>query len=70
MMGRKASTTYHLIILKAVRHSHNLSHILPESQFLQRFRDVLARDGLFGVFLGDLVGFGGDHGDELDAAFD
>lgn len=31
---------------------------------------MLARDGLLRVLLRDVVGFGGDHGDELDAALD
>lgn len=31
---------------------------------------MLARDRLLGILLGDFVGLGGDHGDELDAALD
>ena len=68
--GKQGTTTHHLIILETVRHRHDFLHILPETQLLERFRDVFARDRLLGVLLGDLVGFGGDHGDELDAALD
>jgi hypothetical protein len=31
---------------------------------------MFAGDCLFGVLFGDFVGFGGDEGDEFDAAFD
>lgn len=62
--------THHLTSLKLIRHRHQLRHILAKIEVLQGFGDVLARDGFLGVFLGDVVGFGGDHGDELDAALD
>jgi hypothetical protein len=44
-------------------------NVVAKIQFLQGSLDVFARYGLFGVFFGDLVGLGGDKGDELNAAF-
>lgn len=66
----KRKATHHLTRLELVRNRHNLLHILAEPKVFEGLRDVLARDRLLGVFLGDFVGFGGDHGDELDAALD
>lgn len=68
--GKEGGWTHHLSILELIRNRHDLLHVIPESELLEGFRDVLARDGLFGVFLCDLVGFGGDHGNEFDAALD
>jgi hypothetical protein len=44
-------------------------NVVAKIQFLQGSLDVFACYGLFGVFFGDLVGLGGDEGDELNAAF-
>lgn len=62
--------THNLARFELVRDSQHLWHVLRETELLEGLGDVLAGDGLLGVLLGDLVGFGGDHGDELDAALD
>lgn len=52
------------------RHRQHLRHILGKAQLTQGLVDVFGRDRLLGLALGDLVGLGGDEGDELDAAVD
>jgi len=49
--------------------SQHLFHILGKSQLLQRLIDVFNRDCLLLLLLRDLVGFGGDEGDEFNTAF-
>ena len=44
--------------------------VLAETQGVEGFADVVARDGLLGLLLRDVVGLGRDEGDELNAAFD
>ena len=56
----------HLLVL--LRRLQDGGHVITKTQLLQRLGDVVARDGLLGLLLGDLVGLGGDEGDELDAA--
>jgi len=59
-----------LALLEAARHLEQIRHVFAESQLLECLGDVLTGDGLLGVLFRDLVGFGGYHCDELDAAFD
>jgi len=44
-------------------------HVVAKVEFLERCFDVLACNRLLRVLFGNLVGFGRDEGDELDAAF-
>jgi len=44
-------------------------HIIGEAKLLECFGDVVAGNRLLGLLFGDLVGFGGDEGDEFDTAF-
>jgi len=48
---------------------HNIIHILPETQLLQRFSNMLASNRLLAFFLANLVCLRRDERDELDAAF-
>ena len=43
--------------------------VLGEPELVEGLDDVVARDGLLGLLLRDLVRLGADEGDELDAAF-
>jgi hypothetical protein len=61
--------TYLLLLLVVLRDFEDGWNVVTKIEFFQRSLDVFARYGLFGVFLGDLVGLGGDEGDELNAAF-
>ena len=61
--------TYLLLLLIVLRDFEDGWNVVAKIQFLQGSLDVFARYGLFGVFFGDLVGLGGDEGDELYAAF-
>ena len=45
-------------------------YVLREPQLSECLVDVVGRYSLLGFFLGNLVGFGGDEGDEFDAAVD
>jgi len=45
-------------------------HVVAKVELLEGGLDMLAGDRLLGVLFGDFVGFGGDEGDELDAALD
>lgn len=56
-----------LVLLCRLQHG---GHVVREAKLLQRLGDVVAGDGLLGLLLRDLVGLGGDEGDELDAALD
>ena len=44
--------------------------VLAETQGVEGFADVVARDGLLGLLLGDVVGLGRDKGDKLDTTLD
>lgn len=65
---RKQRQTYLLRLLMLRRRLQHGRHVVRKAQLLQRLGDVVAGDGLLGLLLGDLVGLGGDEGDELDAA--
>lgn len=57
-------------LLHLPRTRQHLPHILGEAQLLQCLIDMLCCDGFFGLALRNLVGLGGNEGDELDAAID
>lgn len=50
-------------------HGQYFGNVITETEITKRFLDVLAGDGLLCFLLADVVGFGGNQGDELDAAF-
>ena len=56
-----------LVLLRRLQHGR---HVITKAQLLERLGNVVAGDGLLGLLLGDLVGLGGDEGDELDVALD
>lgn len=61
--------TYLLLFLVVLRDVEDRRHILAKVELFQRCLDVLAGYCLLCVLFGDLIGFGGNKRDELDAAF-
>jgi hypothetical protein len=61
--------TYLLLLLVILRDIKDRGHVVAEAELLQRSLDVLASYCLLRVLLGNLVGFGGNECDELNAAF-
>lgn len=58
----------HLLVL--LRGLEDGGDVVGGAELLEGLCDVVAGDCLLGLLLGDLVGLGGDEGDELDAALD
>ena len=58
------------LLFLLARNRQHLLDILGKAQLLQRRGDMFWRDGLLALALHGVVGFGGDHGDELNAAVD
>lgn len=56
----------HLLVFSSCFEYHG--HVVGEAKLLESFGDVITCDGLLRLLLGDLVCFGRDEGDELDAA--
>lgn len=44
--------------------------VISKTKLIKGLRDMIARNGLLGVLLRDIVGLGGDKGDEFDTALD
>ena len=68
-MGLRHAKAYLLLLLVVVGHLENGGHVVAKVELLEGGLDVLAGYRLLGVLFGNLVGLGGDEGDELDAAF-
>jgi hypothetical protein len=68
--GMGCSGPYLLCLLVVCSNVEDGGHVLAKVELLEGGLDVFAGDCLFGVLFGNLVGFGGNEGDELDAALD
>ena len=66
----KKPQTYHLARLELIGHAEQFGHIFRETEIFQRLGHMFASYSLLRLFLGDLVRFGGDHGDEFDTTLD
>lgn len=61
--------TYLQLFLVFFRNSQDIGDVVTEAEIAQGALDMFAGDRLLGLFLADVVGFGGDQGDEFDTAF-
>jgi hypothetical protein len=64
------SETYLLHLLVLLRGFNDSCDVVREAELLESLCDVVASNGLLGLLFGDLVGLGGDEGDEFNAALD
>lgn len=67
-MGR-ASATYLQLFFMLLRDSKDVGNVVAETEITEGALDMFAGDSLLGFLFADVVGFGGDQGDEFDTAF-
>lgn len=65
-----ACKTHLLLLFVVLGDFKDRRHVVAKVELLEGGLDVLACYRLLRIFLGDLVGFRGDEGDELDTALD
>ena len=68
--GSGGAGAYLLLLLVVLYDLEDGRDVVAKVELLERSLDVLAGNRLLRVLFGDLVGLGGDEGDELDAALD
>ena len=61
--------TYLQLLFVFLRDSKNIGDVVAETEITQGALDMFAGNRLLGFLFADVVGFGGDEGDEFNAAF-